>query len=276
MPLFGEQFGEQNLSLYRKNNGVHLCQHEVVGEVCINPTDQPFRTVAHSDVHDVGTDVLLADRRKRVAEIILRDCFVHHDPLENAVEAVGNVRAFDGRGEVEHLSRLRADGNLFVFDFPVLAFGVSRDEKISFEAGVGEFAGTKSEKEQNEKSPLIGFEFGKFEPFKEFSDLVGSQSAAVAAFRFLEGDQRHGIMGNDAACHCVFENGIEDDAEVLVDAAFDAGHDFVEVDGLDRRNGKIAESREKEASAITFVVLVRARIEFSLFEFQPLAGDCGE
>lgn len=73
MPLFGEQFGEQNLSLYRKNNGVHLCQHEVVGEVCINPTDQPFRTVSHPDVHDVRADVLLADRCKRVAEIILRD-----------------------------------------------------------------------------------------------------------------------------------------------------------------------------------------------------------
>ena len=185
--MFGEQFGEQNLSLYRKNNGVHLCQHEVVGEVCINPTDQPFRIVAHPDVHDVGTDVLLADRRKRVAKIILRDCFVHHGPLEDAVEAVGNVRAFDGRGEVEHLSRLRADGNLFVFDFPVLAFGVSRDEKISFEAGVGKFAGAKSEKEQNEKSPLIGFEFGKFEPFKEFLDLVGVRARRLLRSVFLKG-----------------------------------------------------------------------------------------
>ena len=276
MPLFGEQFGEQNRPLYRENNGVHLRKHEIVGEVCINPTDQPFRTVAHPDVHDVGADVLLADSRKRVAEIILRDCFVLHDPLEDAVEAVGDVRAFDGRAKVEHLSRLRADGNLFVFDFPVLAFGIARDEKIAFEAGVGKFAGAKSEKEQNEKSPLIGFEFGAFESFKEFSDLVGSQSAAVAAFRFLEGDQRHGIMGNDAACHCVFENGIEDDAEVLVDAAFDAGHDLVEADGLDRRNGKIAESGEKETPAIAFIVFVCARIKFSLFEFQPFAGDCGK
>ena len=187
MPLFGEQFGEQNRPLYRENNGVHLRKHEVVGEVCINPTDQPFQTVAHPDVHDIGTDVLLAHGGKRVAEIILRDCFVLHDSFENAVKAVGDVQAFDWRGKVEHLSCLRADGDLFVFDFPVFAFGIARDEKIVFEMRVGKFAGAKSEKEQNEKSPLIGLKLGEFEPFEQFSDLVGSQSAAVAAFRFLEG-----------------------------------------------------------------------------------------
>lgn len=255
---------------------LHLFIQEFVGEMGIDLSDQPFGAVAHPDVHDIGADVLLAHGGKRVAEIILRDCFVLHDPLENAVEAVGDVQAFDWRGKVEHLSRLRADRDLFVFDFPVLALCVARDEKIAFEMRVGKFAGTKSEKEQNEKSPLIGLKLGEFEPFEQFSDLVGSQSAAVAAFRFLEGDQRHGVMGNDAACHRVFENEIEDDAEALVDAAFGAGHDFVEVDGLDGRNGQVAESREKVTPAIAFVVLVRARIEFSLFEFQPLAGDCGK
>ena len=164
---------------------LHLFIQEFVGEMGIDLFDQSFGAVAHPDVHDVGTDVLLADRRKRVAEIILRDCFVLHDPLEDAVEAVGDVRAFDGRGKVEHLSRLRADRDLFVFDFPVIALCVARDEEVSFKSGVGKFTGAKSEKEQNEKSPLIGFEFGAFESFKEFSDLVGSQSAAVAAFRFL-------------------------------------------------------------------------------------------
>lgn len=255
---------------------LHLFAHEFVGKVGIDPTDQPFGAVAHPDVHDVRADILLADGGKRVAKIILRNFVVVHDSFENAVKDIGAVRESDGRGEVGHFSRLRADGNLFIFDLPVFAFGIARDEKISFEAGVGKLAGTKSEKEQNEKSALIGFEFGEFEPFDHFPYLFVRQGAAVVAFCLFEGDQEHGIVRDDAACERIFENGIENDAQVLVNAPVCPGHNFIDVDCPDGRDRQIAENGKEITSAIAFIIFQCAFVQLSLFEIQPFAGDGGK
>ena len=70
---------------------MHLSYHEIVREMGINPADKPFGRIAHPDIYDVGTDVLLADGSEGMTEIILSDGIIVHDTLENTVENVGSM-----------------------------------------------------------------------------------------------------------------------------------------------------------------------------------------
>ena len=39
----------------------------------INPADKPFGRIAHPDIYDVGTNILLADGSEGMTEIVLSD-----------------------------------------------------------------------------------------------------------------------------------------------------------------------------------------------------------
>lgn len=54
----------------------------------INPADKPFGRIAHPDIYDVGTNILLADGSEGMTEIVLSDGIIVHDTLENTVENV--------------------------------------------------------------------------------------------------------------------------------------------------------------------------------------------
>ena len=49
-----------------KYDVAHLSDHEIVGEMGINSADKPFGRIAHPNIYDVGTDVLLTDGGKSV------------------------------------------------------------------------------------------------------------------------------------------------------------------------------------------------------------------
>ena len=55
----------------------------------INPADKPFGRIAHPDIYNVETDILLTDGSECMTEIILRDVFIIHNTLENTVKNVG-------------------------------------------------------------------------------------------------------------------------------------------------------------------------------------------
>ena len=74
-----------------KNNVLHLFKHEIVRKMGINPADKSFGRIAHPDIYDVGTDVLLADGSEGMTEIILSDGILVHDAFENTVENVGSM-----------------------------------------------------------------------------------------------------------------------------------------------------------------------------------------
>ena len=81
-----------------------------------------------------------------MAQRVLRYGWIGHDLLKDAVQAVGGVGTRERGGKIEKFLCLRADRDFFVFDFPVLAFGIAGDEEVSFKSGVGKFTGAKSEK----------------------------------------------------------------------------------------------------------------------------------
>ena len=54
----------------------------------INPADKPFGRIAHPDIYDVGTNILLADGSEGMTELVLSDGIIVHDTLENTVENV--------------------------------------------------------------------------------------------------------------------------------------------------------------------------------------------
>mgnify|MGYP006966504335 FL=1 len=48
-------------------------------------------------------------------------------------------------------------------------------------------------------------------------------------------------MSNDPACESILENGVENDAQIFIDAPLDGVHDIADVNGLDTDNRHIAE-----------------------------------
>ena len=208
-----------------------------------------------------------------MAKIILRNFVVVHDSFENAVKDIGAVRESDGRGEVEHFSRLRADGDLFVFDLPVFAFGIVRDEKISFEAGVGKLAGTKSEVQHNEKRLLVFRKLRAFQRAQKGFYLFNRQSVVRNSIRLLERDQRHGIVCDNPAVYGVFENLRKECPQILIQTPFYSRHDPVYIDRLDKQDRFFTENRGDIPPVLTFVIVPRLRNDFPLLIFEPLRGN---
>ena len=79
------------MQLNIKEDVLHLLEHKLIGEVSINSADKSFGRIAHPDIYDVGTDILLADGSEGMTEIILSDVIIVHDTLENTVENVGSM-----------------------------------------------------------------------------------------------------------------------------------------------------------------------------------------
>jgi len=62
-----------------ENDFLHLLNHEFVGKMRIDSAGKPFGGITHSNIHDIGTDILLAYGGKSTAEIVLRNFFVFHN-----------------------------------------------------------------------------------------------------------------------------------------------------------------------------------------------------
>ena len=68
---------------------LHLLEEKFIREVSINPADKSFSRIAHPDIYNVETDILLTNGSEGMTEIILRDVFIIHNTLENTVKNVG-------------------------------------------------------------------------------------------------------------------------------------------------------------------------------------------
>ena len=70
----GNILGSKNIdfSLYFKVYKVHLLLHKLVREMCVYSSNEPFRTVAHPNIHDIRTHELLTGSSERMPQVILR------------------------------------------------------------------------------------------------------------------------------------------------------------------------------------------------------------
>ena len=96
----------------------------------IDFTYKALRRIAHPDIHNVGADVLLADRGERMAQAVSRfsrEQIFHYIVDFQAVQ-IGGERFVP----FNQFLRLFRHGDFFVLDFSVFAFSVASDEKIAF------------------------------------------------------------------------------------------------------------------------------------------------
>ena len=144
---WGVKSSVYTLFLCYKNDLVHLLFHKLVVKVGVNPSDKPFRAVAHPYIHDIRANVLLAESGKCVAQIISREafgqCFGNNSGEVSAAAHARRQRSI----KVYVFPCLFRYGNFFIFDFSVLPLSVSDDEKPVFQSRfVLELAGPHAEK----------------------------------------------------------------------------------------------------------------------------------
>ena len=128
------------MRLKLKHDFIHFRFHELIGEVRIYSADQSFRTIAHPNINDIRTNVLLTNGCESMAQKVLRNFFVVHNPLKNSVKHVRSVRKDDRLVQIQLFPCLTADRDFLILDFSAFALGIPRDQEIAFKMRVLQFA----------------------------------------------------------------------------------------------------------------------------------------
>ena len=94
--------------------------HEVIGEVCIDSSNQSFRAVAHPNINDIRANVLLTCRSECMTQIVLRNFFVLHNAFKHAIygyiDQVNRVVVLDARYLGTDVKFTDSDGRVYTVE----------------------------------------------------------------------------------------------------------------------------------------------------------------